>query len=284
LVPSDMDMVLRLDVRRFRDATGPDAERSLQRIWHELLLDAGGADPESHWLRPAVASTDVLWLGCRLGRAGCKDFVLVLRGKFVDARAGYGFGIDEDPRDLGGGWLSYTRLAPKRRPGRVGEARASVARVYVRPPELAVLVSSAEVDSAERSVEQSLSQTSLVPSESGLVSVIVRSRALAESLRARSQKAAEWLAESERVEIRIEPQAAGTLATFAVTFAEAARAERAAQALKILVLALLHFDRRLSTNDVSVDHVGTDVVLRLKMAAGASNPPLEPAPESGATP
>jgi hypothetical protein len=262
-----MDLVLRLDVRRYRETMGPNPEQSLAKIWQEFLLDGSGAAPSSSWIAPTVAATDTLWLGCRLGTVGCKDFVLVLRGQFGNPSLGLGFGPDKNQRDLGGGWLSYDRETTE---------RATIARVYFRPPELVILVSSAEVDSAERSVEQSANGTELVPRETGLLSVMVRSHALANVVRARSTKAADWLDASERVEIRIEPQATKTLLTFAVTFGEATRAERAAQALKILMLALIRFEPRLKSGEVRVEQLDKDVVLRLGIPGNAPTLPVSP--------
>jgi hypothetical protein len=262
-----MDLVLRLDVRRYRETMGPNPEQSLGKIWQEFLLDWSGAAPSSTWIAPTVAAADTLWLGCRLGTSGCKDFVAVLRGRFVNARVGFGFGPDKNERDLGGGWLSYDRETTE---------RSTIARVYLRAPELAILVSSAEVDSAERCVEQSASGTQLVPRESGLLSVTVRSHALANAVRSRSTKAADWLDASERVEIRVEPEATRTLLTFAVTFGDATRAERAAQALKILMLALTRFEPKLKSGDVRIEQLGNDVVLRLGIAGNGPTLPQAP--------
>jgi hypothetical protein len=127
------------------------------------------------------------------------------------------------------------------------------------------LVSPAELDSAERSVETSVGATHLVPRETGLVSVLVPSRPLADAMRARSRKAAEWLDVSKRVEIVVDPQSEYTLLTFAVSFSDATEAERAAQAIKMLTASLARFERRIEATDLDVQQLQADVVLRVRL-------------------
>ena len=256
LIPSDVDLVLRLDVRRFRETMAPEPLQTLANLWQGFLLDASGSAPSRTWISPTLAVTDTLWLGCRLGALGCKDYVIVLRGNFSATHEKYGFAQNKNQRELGGGWVSYD--------GNTQE-RAEIARVYLRPPELAVLVSAAEMDSAELSVEQSVRSTELVPRESGLVSMLVRSHVLAEALQVRSPKAAKWLDSSEQVEIQIEPQATQTTLTFAVTFSDSPSAELAAKALKLLTGALSQFERRIRADDITVQQLNADVVLRVQL-------------------
>ena len=221
-VPADLDLVLRLDVSRFRQTMGVDPEQSLEKMWEAFGEPSSAPSQNSMWLVPALRSTDTLWLGCRLGVKGCKDFVFVLRGRFASARETYGFGQEKNKRDLGAGWFSYDFAS---------SGRAAAARLYWRPPELAVVVSSAEIDSAERSVEHSQDTTRLEPSETGLMSLSGRSKALAVVLRERSPKAADWLSKSERIELRFEP--------------------------------LSGFDNRIKAGDIDVEHLNSDVVLRI---------------------
>ena len=262
LIPSDVDLVLRLDVRRFRETMAPEPLQTLANIWQGFLLDASGSAPSRAWISPTLAVTDTLWLGCRLGPLGCKDYVIVLRGNFSATHEKYGFGQDKNQRELGGGWVSYDSNT---------QERAEIARVYFKPPELAVLVSAAEMDSAELSVEQSVRGTELMPRESGLVSVLVHSHALADALRARSPKAAKWLDSSEQVEIRIEPQTTQTTLTFAVTFSDSPSAELAAKALKLLTGALSQFERRIRAEDITVQQLNADVVLRVQLGGARSS-------------
>ena len=253
-VPADLDLVLRLDVRRYRETMGADPELSLEKIWESFGLYSKAPTQATPWLVSALKSTDTLWLGCRVSPDGCRDFVFVLRGRFASSRAGYGFGPEKNKRDLGGGWLSLDLESPE---------RTSAARLYWRPPELAILVSLAEIDSAERSVEQSQDRTQLEPSETGLLSLVARSQALALILRNRSPKGAEWLGQSERGEIRFEPSPGGTDATFTVSFRDASQAQKSAEAFQILILALSGFDHRIEARNIDVRCLNSDVILRI---------------------
>jgi hypothetical protein len=258
LIPADVDLVLRLDVRRFRNAMGAEWRQTLANVWHGFLLDVSGGTPDQAWVGPALNDTEALWLGCRMGARGCQDYVIVMRGHFSQPLGKYGYGASKNQRELGAGWVSYDTAHSERN---------GIARVYSRPPELMVLVSPAELDSAERSIEAGLDATELRPEETGLVSLLVRSHAMANVLRDRSRKAAQWLDSSERVEIRMEPQVAETQLTFAVTFSDAARAERAAQALKLLTEALTRFERRIRATDIDVQQLDAQVVLRVQLGA-----------------
>ncbi len=262
-VPADLDLVLRLDVRRFNETMAPDPELSLLKLWESFGPNSTDTSESSQPLINLLKSADTLWLGCRLSARGCRDFVIVLRGRFEGLREKYGFGPDKNKRDLGGGWLSFDLEAAQ---------RSSVARIYWRPPELAVLVSLAEVDSAERSLEQSQDATRLEPSENGLMSLVARSRGLALLLRERSTKAAEWLDQSERVEIRFDPAVNGTLATFTISFRDASLAKRSAQAIRILVTALAGFDSRVKAGDIDVQQLISDVIVRVSIRAAAATP------------
>ncbi len=172
LIPAAVDLVLRLDVRRCRELLGPEWAQTLANLWQGFLLDPNAGTPNRAWFAPVLREADALWLGCRMGVLGCQDFVVVLRGRFEQPLAKYGLGANEGERELGGGWVSYD--------ARTSE-RVSIARVYSRPPELRVLVSPAEVDSAERSIEGAAGATGLVPRAPGVGSVLVRSQALADS-------------------------------------------------------------------------------------------------------
>ncbi len=253
-IPADLDLVLRLDVKRFRETMGAEPEQTLEKMWETFGESSSAPSSPANWFVPALKSTDTLWLGCRLGQKGCKDFVFVLRGRFSSARETYGFGLEKNKRDLGAGWFSFD-LTPL--------ARTAAARLYWRPPELAVVVSLAELDSAERSIEQSQDSTQLEPGETGLMSLSARSKALALVLREHSPKAADWLSKSERIEIRFEPSVKVTVATLSITFEDASQAETAAQAFRILIVALSGFDRRIRTRDIDVQHLNSDVVLRI---------------------
>ena len=262
-VPADLDLVLRLDVRRYRETMGPDPEASLEKIWESFGPNPAQSSEQSQSLGKLLKATDTLWLGCRLNGRGCSDFAIVLRGRFADPRESYGFGAEKNKRDLGAGWLSFDLQSAE---------RSAVARIYWRPPELTVLVSLAEIDSVERSLEQSQDTTRLEPSEDGLMSLVARSRGLALLLRERSPKAAEWLDRSERVEIRFDPAPDGTVATFSITFRDEALAKQSAQAIRLLVTALAGFDPRFKAGDIDVQQLNSDMIVRVSIRGAEATP------------
>jgi hypothetical protein len=257
-VPADLDLVLRLDVHRYKDTMGPEPELSLERIWESFGPSPSESSERRQSLISLLKDADTLWLGCRLSARGCRDFVIVIRGQFASLQEGYGLGKVQNKRDLGAGWLSYDVQSTE---------RSAVGRIYWRPPELAVLVSLAEIDSVERSIEQSEDATRLEPSDNGLMSLVARSRGLALLLRERSPKAAAWLEQSERVEIRFDPVATGTVATFTVSFRDAALAQQSAQAIRILVAALAGFDPRFKAGAIEVQQLNSDVVVRVTITS-----------------
>jgi hypothetical protein len=262
-LPSDLDLVLRLNVGKYRETMGPDPELSIERLWESFGPQNA---PFAETREPFVSllkGCDSLWLGCRLDEKGCRDFVFVLRGSWPRTYNEYGFGPAHNKRDLGGGWLSFDFNSPE---------RSAIARLYWRAPELAVLVSSAELDSVERSLEQSSGATGLEPSEDGILSLVARSAGLARLLRARTQKGAEWLAQSEQIEMRFEPSAAETVATFTIAFADEDRAQRSAEAFRILVSALTGVDARFDAKHVILERLGSHVVLRVAI----TNPEHQP--------
>jgi len=180
----------------------------------------------------------------------------VLRGQWSESYLDYGFGAGHNRRDLGGGWLSFDYPSAR---------RSSIARLYWRAPELAVVVSTAELDSTERALERSSDATTLEPTEDGVMSLAARSTGLARLVRPRSPKGAEWLGQSERIEMRFEPSGPETVATFTVLFDDEDKAKRSAEAFRILVTALSGFDARFKASNVLLELLGTHVVLRIRV-------------------
>lgn len=165
ILPEDLDVAVRFDLSRMRLALGPE---SVSRL--AAQADAGD--------RPLVAEVlkraDVVWLGFRPGLpVELTDNVLVAEGDFDDVKPGRAeWGIAED---LGGGWLRYTRQTQE-------ITRAAPARLYLRLPDLAVLVSEAELDAVERSLERREEGRRVAPPGSGLMAIGARGRALREAL------------------------------------------------------------------------------------------------------
>lgn len=161
-VPADLDAVFRIELDAMRDVLGPSMSEAMERRAREG--QPGGV------LGEVLQFADTVWIGIRPGLPmDLTDNVIVLRGRFsgFDPRR-----HDDDPSgwqpriDLGGGWWRYDRPKPK--------IRSRPARLYLRPDDLLVLVSVAELDSTERTMEQGARDERLRPPERGDLSVAVR--------------------------------------------------------------------------------------------------------------
>lgn len=174
VLPGDLDLVLRVDLAGLRAELGETVLRRLRRQWLEDGLEyevAGG------WLSAAVDRASTGWLAIRPGPSGAPlDHVLLLRGRFAEVvpneeeEAG-GWG---PPLQLGGGW--------QRRDVKGTVSRGMPARLYTRDASVIVLVTLAELDAVERTVERGLPREARLgpplPPSHGTLGAAARSRAL----------------------------------------------------------------------------------------------------------
>lgn len=167
-MPADLDLVIRLDLGRLRDALGED----LQRAVNALLRSAPADEPDHFTSRLVLAllsQSRTAWVGVRPGLSPeLTDNVIVLRGDFRDQfpaelRGEPAWGR---PTDLGGGILKFQRAAPR--------LRVAPAVLYFRVPDLVVIGSYAEIDALERSVERGDGDAPLQPPDTGVASVSAR--------------------------------------------------------------------------------------------------------------
>ncbi len=123
-MPADLDLVVRLDLRRIRETLGAPAIAALSE---QAVLGLHGADSATDaLLLSALKGTDTLWLGLRPTlRLETADSVFVMSGHFPGFdphRAGSTppFGA---PSDLGRTLRRFDRARPP--------ARSAPARIYV---------------------------------------------------------------------------------------------------------------------------------------------------------
>jgi hypothetical protein len=217
LVPADLDLVLRLDLARVRDALGAGVLDELRR--RALRADASGSGP----LVAAFAHGDTLWLGARPGEAlESSDFVWVLRGNFAafDPHRSGQFGPAED---LGGALRRFDRVGKSE--------RADPARFYLHAADLVVAASPAELDSIERTLEQGRRDAALEPPSKGLLSLAVRPRALLQRLPAGAGQLRKLAEHVLRIEGSADVTSAGVALELAFEFGDAQGAEQVARAL-----------------------------------------------------
>ncbi len=126
----------------------------------------------------ATAGATTGWLAFRPGLApAVLDHVLVLRGRFpeLDPRAGAGGKGWSPPRDLGDGWRRHDAVRPVE--------RTAPARVYLRDSTVVALVTTAEIDAVERTLEHGIAAGSrlgpLLPATHGTLAVRARCRSIA---------------------------------------------------------------------------------------------------------
>lgn len=173
LVPGDLDVVLRVDLAAVRAALGAGMPAELV-----APVPAAGDPGVRALVAKATAGATTGWLAFRPGPApAVLDHVVVLRGRFpgldprVDA-GGQGWG---PPRDLGDGWRRHDAVRPVE--------RTAPARVYLRDSTVVALVTTAEIDAVERTLERGIAAGSrlgpLLPPTHGTLAVRARSRSIA---------------------------------------------------------------------------------------------------------
>ena len=230
-MPADLDLVIRLDLRRIRETLGAPA---MTVISQQAVQGLHGADRATDaLLLSALAGTDTLWLGVRPS-AGLQasDSVFVMSGHFpgFDPHHAGSTPAFAAPVDLGGALRRYDRARPP--------ARSAPARIYVHGEELVVSLSEAEIDSVERSLEEQRGAPPLEPAEKGVLSVMARPRALPAEWFAGSETLRHVAQRAERLELSADLTAAGADATLALRFEDSSGASQVAQALTEVQQAL----------------------------------------------
>jgi hypothetical protein len=230
-MPADLDLVLRLDLRRIRDTLGVSAMAALSE---QAVHGLHGADSATDaLLLAALKSTDTLWLGLRpMHGFEAADSVFVMSGHFPDFDPHRASSTPRfsGPIDLGGTLRRFDRDRPP--------TRSAPARIYVRGDDLIVSLSEAEIDSVERSLEEQRGAPALEPAEKGVLSVVARPRGLPAELFAGSEAIRHVAQRAERLELNADLSAAGVDASLALRFEDAIAAEHVASAVKELRDAL----------------------------------------------
>jgi hypothetical protein len=223
-LPADLDLVIRLDLRRIRDTLGDPAMTALGK---QAVQSLSGVDQGTDaLLLTALARTDTLWLGLRPTQSlRAVDSVWVMSGHFSDfdphrAKSTPRFQL---PVELGGNLRRYERVqAP---------TRSAPARIYTYGDDLVVSLSEAEIDSVERSFEQRRGAPALEPAEQGVLSAVARPRYLPAEFFANSDTLRKVAQRAARLELKADLTGAGLDATLALKFEDPATAERVGQAL-----------------------------------------------------
>lgn len=223
-MPADLDLVVRLDLRKIRDTLGGPAMTALSQ---QAVQGMRGADRGTDaLLLRAFEQTDTLWLGMRPTSAfEAADSVFIMSGHFPNFDP---HRAESTPRfdpaiDLGGDLRRYDRPRPP--------ARSAPARIYVHGEDLLVSLSEAEIDSVERSLEEQRGMPPLEPAEKGVLSGVARPQVLPLALLAGTGGLRRLVQSADRLEFDADLTGSGVDATLALRFAEQPLAEQVAKAL-----------------------------------------------------
>jgi hypothetical protein len=223
-MPADLDLVLRLDLKKIRETLGGPA---LSAISAQALRGLRGADQGTDaLLLRAMEQTNTLWLGVRPTRTlEAADSVFVMSGHFpnLDPHRAASTPPFAPAIDLGGDLRRYDRPQPA--------MRSAPARIYVQGNELLVSLSAAEIDSVERSLEEQRGMPPLEPAEKGVLSAVARPQALPLGLLAGMGSLRRVVQGANRLELNADLTGSGLDATLALRFEDAPLAEDVARAL-----------------------------------------------------
>lgn len=153
-IPNDLDWVVRVDLKRMRDALGPV-------IVGRIREEAEAASGEKNSLNLAFEQADTVWIGFRAAeRFELTDNVVVMHGRFTDLELP---GAEDwgPETDLGGDW--------RRRQQRGKLQRFEPRRLYLRGNDTLVFVSEAEIDSVNRQIERGEGDPRVSPPERGVL-------------------------------------------------------------------------------------------------------------------
>ena len=260
-IPRDLDVVLRIDLDRMQRALGRSALAELEA---RARTGAGSGTDEQKLMSELLQQARTVWVALRPAKSlELMDNVVVLEGRFRDFEpTRYAVAPRWRPSiDLGGGWRVYERGQP--------EQRSAPARIYVRGSEWVVLVSTAEVDSVERTIEQRQGEEPLQAPSQGAVSIAARARPLAKRLVDRSPAAARLLARASLLRAHGDLRASGLEAEVEVVFREPDQASDAADAARLVAAAVAEeggFAAALASQ-LRVDAVGPVLVVALSLDA-----------------
>jgi hypothetical protein len=238
-MPADLDVVVRVDLKRIRGTLGAPAMDALSE---QALKGMRGADHATDaLLLKALAQTDTLYLGLRpTVTLGAADSVFVMVGHYPSFQPDQ---AASSPRfahalDLGADLRRYDRPSPG--------VRSAAARFYARGDDLVIALSEAEIDSVERTLEQGRGMPSLEPLEKGAISAVARPRVLPSSLFAGAHTLRDLAQSARRLELDADLTSAGVDASLALKFEDPSSAEQVSHALSDLRDALQSSPGRLA--------------------------------------
>lgn len=283
-IPSDLDVVVRIDLDPIRAVLPQGAESRLALAALSAVgasaVGSTGPDPlaapraASAVVRQGLLGARQIWIGLRPGPNPAHwDNVLVLRGDFSFLREAELTRAFHPARPLPQGWRVYE--------ARRIEGRVAPAALYAYLDDLWVVASVAEVDAVERVLEGRASEPNVEPPERGVISCAARLPALAALLRADSPKSARLLERARDAQASADLTAEGLVLSAEMRFAEEDEATRAASAVRLLLYAL-SLGGATWLGDVQVSTMAATVALKAHVPHEVLAGAVESAPDQPA--
>lgn len=259
-MPADLDVVIRVDLKRIRGTLGVPA---MDALTDQAVKGMHGADRATdELLLKALAQTDTLYLGLRpTATLGAADSVFVMMGHYpsFDPEQAKSVPPFAHAVDLGADLRRYDRPSPG--------VRSAPARFYARGDDVVIALSEAEIDSVERTLEQGRGMPALEPLEKGAISAVARPRVLPSSLFAGAHTLRDLAESARRLELDADLTSAGADASLALKLEDPSSAEQVSHALTDLRDALQTSPGRLAkfAARIKVSNAAEFVTLRFEL-------------------
>lgn len=270
-MPEDLDVVLRLDLKRIRE--GLPAETSTALTAWAL---AGQSEDVGALLSRGMALADHVYVGLRAPEDSWRqlDQVVILEGDFSGIPVGDITRLFLPPRDLGGTLRVYDAAPSERVVVLEGSGegdspsslpmyddRTAPARLYSFGDKLWLFATPVEVDALERTVEEGHAGNGLIPPERGVFSVAARLERLMPHLRRESPRAANVLAHAGQSTASLDLGADGLGFRVEVAFSDEEAAARATAAVRVFSELMAHTSDWLKRTPVRVESVDKTTVV-----------------------
>ena len=255
LIPSDLDVVVRLDLAQVKAALGVEALAMVSR----QVLAAGGDRQADELMVTSLLAADLVYLGYRPSPTWTPlDRVLALQGRFEPLRrAPSGF---SGATDLGADVRYWDSRTPAPRDG--------AARIYALGDRGLAFVSEAEIDAVERTLDGLGSARRLEPPEEGTLSIAARPGLLARV--SGGGTLGDMLSDAKALQLVVQLDSEGVSLKAALVLDSAEKAQALAAAAQQVVSRL---DGRLAAN-ATLRSEGDRVVLSVKVGRAELAPAL----------
>jgi hypothetical protein len=258
LLPSDLDLVVRVDLTKMRSDLGADASEELL----EEALDSSGVVGAA---REVLAGADVVWVGLRTRDLETGDHVMVATHKRKKSPEGKPLPLVEPDGDS---WKASDTGTPKirRYVAKTPPTRAGTARIYTVGDTAAVFVSPVEEHSVERILKMGPDPDRGQPKARGMLSLELIAPRLPRNLRSDLAALTKLMASIERVRATVDLVGNDLELDATVRCKNVAAATDVARNLAAYATAETRFAELFG--DTKIDRTGSSVLLRWRVPKG----------------